>query len=70
MNFNEMKFDGKDIVKLLGFVLFMGTMWSDLKTEQANAKKEREFLQYQIAELKSNVLYVKPEEPKIKSYTR
>lgn len=32
-NFNNIKFDGKDVIKLIGFMGFVACMWYDLKTD-------------------------------------
>lgn len=32
-NFNNIKFDGKDVIKLVGFMGFCAMMWYDLKTD-------------------------------------
>lgn len=68
MDFKKLKFDAADIVK--GFIL-MGTivsMWVDLKTDQVRATEQRQFLQYQIDELKLRCEATKPDPPAIKTY--
>lgn len=52
-NFSNIKFETKDVVKLVGFVAFMGSMWYDLRTEQIVAAEERKFLQYQVNQLQA-----------------
>lgn len=32
-NFNSIKFDGKDVIKLVGFCIIVLGMWYDLKTD-------------------------------------
>jgi predicted nucleic acid-binding Zn-ribbon protein len=78
--FNKIDFTSKEIVQIIGGIVFIGSMWLDLRTEITTAKKEREFLQYQLTEhdkrineLRSSLTYrsaTKPEEPKLKSYTQ
>lgn len=64
--FKDIRFTGADIVKLGGFVLTIGLMWSDLKTDQVKTKATQEFLQYQVNELKKVCgLAVLPKETKI-----
>jgi len=66
--FSQIKFDGKDIVKLIGFLIWSGSMWYDLKSEQVRGIEDRKFLQYQINELKRTTEFVKPEPPSIITY--
>jgi len=48
---SKIKFDGKDFVKAVGFIGFVGSMWFDLKSEQIKAHEKIEFLQYQINQI-------------------
>lgn len=49
--FANIKFDAKDMARMLIAGSFMGTMWMDLKTDQIKTQGKVEFLQYQINEL-------------------
>ena len=53
MRLSEITFTSSDIVKLVGFLLTIGLMWADLKSSYVAVKKDMEFLQYQLNELKS-----------------
>ena len=53
MKLNEITFTSSDIVKLVGFLLTIGLMWADLKSSYVAVKKDMEFLQYQLNELKN-----------------
>lgn len=53
MKLSEITFTSSDIVKLVGFLLTIGLMWADLKSSYVAVKKDMEFLQYQLNELKS-----------------
>jgi hypothetical protein len=69
-NFSSIKFDSKDVVKLVGFLSVSLGMWYDLKTdfriEKETSIQKISFLQYQIDELKKpQAYYVKPDEPKL-----
>lgn len=54
MKLDDLKFTSKDIVQGVSLVIFLGSMWYDLKTQQLNQAKDIEFMQYQINELKNN----------------
>lgn len=53
MKLSEITFTSSDIVKLVGFLLTIGLMWADLKSSYVAVKKDMEFLQYQLNELKN-----------------
>lgn len=53
MKLDDLKFTSKDIVQGVSLVVFLGSMWYDLKTQQLNQKRDIEFLQYQINEFKN-----------------
>ena len=53
MKFSDLKFTSADVVKLVGFLGVIGMMWADLKSSYVAVKKDMEFLQYQLNELKS-----------------
>ena len=53
MKLSEITFTSSDIVKLAGFLLTIGLMWADLKSSYVAVKKDMEFLQYQLNELKN-----------------
>lgn len=64
--FSKIKFTSADVVKLIGFVAMVGSMWYDLKTDQIKSQEQGKFLQYQIDELKT--LYaIKTKDIKIES---
>jgi hypothetical protein len=54
MKLEDLNFTAKDVAQALGLIVFLSSMWYDLKTEQLNQKKDIEFLQYQINEYKTN----------------
>lgn len=51
MKFNTLQFDTKDVVKLVGFVGVILSMWYDLKTDFAVHKEEHKFLEYRVEQL-------------------
>lgn len=53
MKLSEITFTSSDIVKLVGFLLTIGLMWADLKSSYVAVKKDMEFLQYQLNEIKN-----------------
>ena len=53
MKLSEITFTSSDIVKLAGFLLTIGLMWADLKSSYVAVKKDMEFLQYQLNEIKN-----------------
>lgn len=53
MKLDDLKFTSKDVVQGVSLVVFLGSMWYDLKTQQLNQKRDIEFMQYQINELKN-----------------
>ena len=53
LKISEITFTSSDIVKLVGFLLTIGLMWADLKSSYVAVKKDMEFLQYQLNELKN-----------------
>lgn len=54
MKFSDLKFTSADVVKLIGFLSVIGMMWADLKSSYVSMKKDVEFLQYQINEVKKD----------------
>lgn len=66
--FKDIKFTGADMIKLAGFLMVTGGMWSDLKADKVETKSKQDFLQYQINELKKCCgLAVLPKETKIET---
>lgn len=74
MDFNKLKYNATDVVKFLGFVLIISSMWYDLKTDFTVHKEEHKLLEYRLATLESKMiaqvsfrpLTVKPEDVKLK----
>lgn len=50
--FSDITFTMTDVIKGIGFLLLVGTMWADLKTDKIRTKADISFLQYQVNELK------------------
>ena len=53
MNFDELKFTPKELVKAAGAALFLGSMWYDLKVEQLKQQNKIEMIEYKVSELKA-----------------
>jgi len=51
MEFSKVKYTNTDVIKFLGFVLFISSMWYDLKTDFEIHKEEHKLLEYRINEL-------------------
>ncbi len=56
MKLDDVKFTGSDVIKLIGFLGVIGTMWYDLKTNFEVHKAEHKLLEYRIASLEKSVL--------------
>lgn len=56
MKLDDVKFSGSDIIKLLGFIGVIGTMWYDLKTDFEVHKAEHKLLEYRIESLEKKAL--------------
>lgn len=56
MKLDDVKFTGSDVVKLIGFIGVIGTMWYDLKTDFEVHKAEHKLLEYRIDNLEKKML--------------
>ena len=50
--FSDITFTMTDVIKGIGFLLLVGAMWADLKSDRIKTKSDITFLQYQVNELK------------------
>ena len=55
MALDGIKFDTKDVVKLIGFVSISLSMWYDLKTDFAIHKEQVKLLEYRIGKLEEKI---------------
>ena len=55
MNINSIKFDGKDVIKLIGFVVVTLSMWYDLRNKIDLHIKDYEYLEKRVNEMSSNL---------------
>lgn len=51
MEFSKVTYTNADVVKFLGFVLVISSMWYDLKTDIEIHKEEHKLLEYRINNL-------------------
>ena len=56
MKLDDVKFTGSDVIKLIGFIGVIGTMWYDLKTDFEVHKAEHKLLEYRIDNLEKKML--------------
>lgn len=66
-NFTDIKFATSDVIKGLGALIFIGSMWADLKSDQVRHQEEHVLINYRIKAIERccNVA-VKPDDVKIK----
>lgn len=50
--FSDITFTMTDVIKGLGFIALVGSMWLDLKADKIKVNNKIDFLQYQVNELK------------------
>lgn len=53
-DFGNVKFTGADLIKLVGFVLMLGSMWADLKTDQIKYQEQQKLIEYRLAQLEKH----------------
>lgn len=53
MEFSKVTYTNADVVKFLGFVLVISSMWYDLKTDFEIHKEEHKLLEYRITNLET-----------------
>ena len=53
MEFSKVTYTNTDVIKFLGFVLIISSMWYDLKTDFEIHKEEHKLLEYRISELEN-----------------